>query len=137
MLRAGKMPCRVEICVIYARNLVTRRGIAGSLMSGRGRTLTGSTEVTLVILCYNCGKSVIFHGNVEENRETREGEEMEVLTLSLAKTHNLSNETRYGVMEGNVLRKLQEEDEVLKEMIKWIVDGRVPKMQEVREKYRK
>ena len=48
---------------------------------------------------------------------------MEVLTLSLAKTHNLSNETRYEVMEGNVLRKLQEEDEVWKEVIKWIVDG--------------
>ena len=46
--------------------------------------------------------------------------------------HNLSNETRCEVMEGNVLRKLQEEDEVWKEVIKWIVDGRVPKMQEVR-----
>ena len=31
-----------------------------------------------------------------------------------------------------MLRKLQEEDEVWKEVIKWIVDGKVPKMQEVR-----
>ena len=35
-------------------------------------------------------------------------------------------------MEGNVLRKLQEEDEVWKEGIKWLLDGKVPKMQEVR-----
>ena len=35
-------------------------------------------------------------------------------------------------MEGNVLRKLQEEDEVWQEVIKWIIDGKVPKMQEVR-----
>ena len=35
-------------------------------------------------------------------------------------------------MERNVLKKLQEEDEVWKEVIKWIVDGRVSKMQEVR-----
>ena len=35
-------------------------------------------------------------------------------------------------MEGNALRKLQEEDEVWKEVIKWIVDGKIPKMQEVR-----
>jgi hypothetical protein len=46
--------------------------------------------------------------------------------------HNLSNETRYEIMEGNALRKLQEEDEVWKEVIKWIVDGKIPKMQEVR-----
>ena len=31
--------------------------------------------------------------------------------------HNLSNETRFEVMEGNMLRKLQEEDEVWKEVI--------------------
>ena len=37
-------------------------------------------------------------------------------------------------MEGNVLRKLKEEDEVWKEVIKWIIDGKVPKMQEVRGK---
>ena len=35
-------------------------------------------------------------------------------------------------MEGNVLRKLQKKDEVWKEVIKWIIDGKVPKMQEVR-----
>ena len=80
------MPCRVEICVIFARNLVTRRGIAGSLMNGRGRILTRSTEVTLVMpipapqfRVTTAGKRVIFHRNVEENGETREGEGMEVL----------------------------------------------------------
>ena len=46
--------------------------------------------------------------------------------------HNLSNETKFELIEGNVLRKLQEEDEVWQEVIKWIVDGKVPKMQEVR-----
>ena len=45
---------------------------------------------------------------------------------------NLSDETRFEIMEGNVLRKLQEEDEVWKEVIRWIIDGKVPKMQEVR-----
>ena len=43
------MPYREEIHAIFARNLVTRRGIAGSLMSGRGRILTGSTELTLIM----------------------------------------------------------------------------------------
>ena len=28
------MASRAEMCVIFARNLVTRRGIAGSLMNG-------------------------------------------------------------------------------------------------------
>ena len=46
--------------------------------------------------------------------------------------HHLSNGTRYEIIEGNVLKKLQEEDEVWKEVIKWIVDGKVPKMQEVK-----
>ena len=45
--------------------------------------------------------------------------------------HNLSKETRYKIMEGNMLRKLQEEVEVWGEVIKWVVDGKVPKMQEV------
>ena len=42
-----------------------------------------------------------------------------------AAIHNLSNKTRLEIMEGNVLRRLQE-------VIKWIIDGKVPKMQEVR-----
>ena len=46
--------------------------------------------------------------------------------------HNLSTETRYEIIEGNELRKLQESDEVWKEVINWIVDGNIPKMQEVR-----
>ena len=77
------MPCRAEMCVIFARNLVTRRGIAGSLMNGRGRILTGSTEVTLIrpvpapqFCVTTARKRVIFHGNVEENGETKEGEKM-------------------------------------------------------------
>ena len=37
--------------------------------------------------------------------------------------HNLSNETKFEIMEGNVLRKLQEGNEVWKEVIKWIIDG--------------
>ena len=71
------------MCDIFARNFVTRRGIAGSLMNGRGRILTGSTEVTLIRLIpapqihvTTVGKRVIFHRNVEENGETREGERM-------------------------------------------------------------
>ena len=77
------MHYRVETRVIFARNLVTRRGIAGSLMNGRGRILTGSTEVTLIrqvsppqFRVKTAGKRVIFQGNVEENGETREGERM-------------------------------------------------------------
>ena len=45
---------------------------------------------------------------------------------------NLSNKTRFEIVEGNELRKLQEEDVVWKEVIKWIMNGKVPKMQEVR-----
>ena len=65
---------------------VTRRGIAGSWMNGRGRILTGSTEVTLIrpvpapqFRVTTAGKRVIFHGNAEENGETREGERMAVM----------------------------------------------------------
>jgi hypothetical protein len=53
-------------------------------MNGRGRILTGSTEVTLVMtvlapqFCVTtAGKRVIFYGNVDENGEIREGEGME------------------------------------------------------------
>ena len=46
--------------------------------------------------------------------------------------HNLSEGTRFEIIEGNELRKLQEEDEVWQEVIKWILSGKVPKMQEVR-----
>jgi len=51
--------------------------------------------------------------------------------------HNLSEGTRFEIIEGNELRKLQEEDEVWQEVIKWILSGKVPKMQEVRGGYRK
>ena len=55
-------------------------------MNERGRILTGSTEVTLIrpvhtpLFCVTtAGKRVIFHGNVEENGETREVERMGVM----------------------------------------------------------
>ena len=55
-------------------------------MNGRGRILTGSTEVTLIrpvpapqFCVTTVGKRVIFHGNAEENGETREGERMAVM----------------------------------------------------------
>ena len=43
--------------------------------------------------------------------------------------HNISEGTRFEIIEGNELRKLQEEDEVWQEVI---LSGKVPKMQEVR-----
>ena len=46
--------------------------------------------------------------------------------------HNLSEETRFEIVEGNELRKLQEEDVVWQEVSKWILSGKVPKMPEVR-----
>ena len=46
--------------------------------------------------------------------------------------YNLSKETRFEIIEGNKLRKLQEENEVWKEVIKWMVNGKVPKIQEVK-----
>ena len=46
--------------------------------------------------------------------------------------HNLREETRFEIVEGNELRRLQEEDVVRQEVIKWILSGKVPKMQEVR-----
>ena len=50
----------------------------------------------------------------------------------LPAVHNLSEGTRFEIVEGNELRKLQEEDEVWQEGSKWILSGKVPKMQEVR-----
>ena len=44
----------------------------------------------------------------------------------------MSPETRYEIIEGNELRKLQESDEVWKEVIKWVSAGKTPKMQELR-----
>ena len=46
--------------------------------------------------------------------------------------HSMSPETRYEIIEGNELRKLQERDEVWKEVIKWILEDKAPKMQELR-----
>ena len=55
-------------------------------MNGRGRILTGSTEETLFrpvpvpqFCVTTAGKRVIFHGNVEENGETRDGERVVVM----------------------------------------------------------
>ena len=55
-------------------------------MNGRGRILTGSKEVPLIgpvrapqFCVTTARKRVIFHGNVEENRETSEGERMAVM----------------------------------------------------------
>ena len=42
--------------------------------------------------------------------------------------HNLREETRFEIVEGNELRRLQEEDVVRQEVIKWISSGKVPKM---------
>ena len=45
--------------------------------------------------------------------------------------HNLSDATKFEIIEGNELQRLQE-DEVWKEVIKWIREATIPKMQEVR-----
>jgi len=42
--------------------------------------------------------------------------------------YNLREETRFEIVEGNELRRLQEEDVVRQEVIKWISSGKVPKM---------
>ena len=46
--------------------------------------------------------------------------------------HSMILETRYEILEGNELRKLQESDEVWSEVIKWVLAGKTPKMQELR-----
>ena len=51
-----------------------------------------------------------------------------------AAVHSMSTETRHEIVEGNELRKLQEADEVWKEVIKWVIEGEVPKLSEVRGK---
>ena len=48
------------------------------------------------------------------------GREQQKFAGYLPAIYNLSNETRYEIMEGNALRKLQEEDEVWKKVIKWM-----------------
>ena len=47
--------------------------------------------------------------------------------------HNMSLETRHKIIEGNELRKLQETDEVWKEVINY----RMPKLKELRGKVQK
>ena len=80
------MPYRMEICVISARKLGIRRGIAGSSRNGRRKTPTRNPGETLVVLIPDpqfhvttVGKKGIFHENAEENGETREEEGMAVL----------------------------------------------------------
>ena len=46
--------------------------------------------------------------------------------------HFMNLETKYEIIEGNKLRKLQDSDEVWSEVIKWVLAGKAPKMQELR-----
>ena len=46
----------------------------------------------------------------------------------------MTPETRYEIMEGNELRKLQESDKVWSEVIKWVLVGSAPKMMDLRGK---
>ena len=45
--------------------------------------------------------------------------------------HSLNPETRHEIIEGNEL-KLQDSGKVWKEVIKWVLEGKTPKMQELR-----
>ena len=78
------------------------------------------------------GEMKITFASELEGNPVEIGKERQKFAKYLPAIHNLSDETKYKIMEGNVMRKLQEEDEVWKEVIKWIIDGKVPKMQEVR-----
>ena len=60
--------------------------------------------------------------------------EMRILDSYPTAVHSMSEETRHEIIEGNELRKLQEVDEVWKEVIQWVTDGEVPKLSEVRGK---
>ena len=51
-----------------------------------------------------------------------------------AAVHSMSPETRHKIIEGNELRKLHKSDEVWKEVIKWVSEGKAPKMMELRGK---
>ena len=51
-----------------------------------------------------------------------------------AAVHSMTQETRYEILEGNKLRKLQESDEVWSEVIKWVLAGKAPKMIDLRGK---
>ena len=46
----------------------------------------------------------------------------------------MSPKRSYEIIEGNELKKLQETDEVWKEVIKWVLDAKVSKLLEVRGK---
>ena len=45
--------------------------------------------------------------------------------------NSMSQETTHEIIEGNDLPKLQEADEVWREVIQWVTEGRVPKSSEV------
>ena len=47
---------------------------------------------------------------------------------------SMSPETQHEILEGNELRKLQEVDPVWQEVIKWVLEGKAPKLIEVRGK---
>ena len=66
--------------------------------------------------------------------QTEVAKEMRMLNSYLTAVHSMSTETRHEIVEGNELRKLQEVNEVWKEVIKWVVEGEVPKLSEVRDK---
>ena len=46
----------------------------------------------------------------------------------------MSQETRTKNIEGNMIKKLQEADDVWKEVIQWVAEGKVPKLLKVRGK---
>ena len=55
----------------------------------------------------------------------------------LPAVHSMSQETRHEIIEGNKLKKLQEADEVRREVIQWVLEGKASQMQELRGKVQK
>ena len=49
----------------------------------------------------------------------------------------MSQETRHEIIEGKKIKKLQEADEVRREVIQWVLEGKASQMQELRGKVQK
>ena len=51
--------------------------------------------------------------------------------------HNMSQKTRHQIIERNELKKLHEADEVWKEVLQWVLEGKNHRCKSIEVKYRK
>ena len=94
----------------------------------------------MVIIAYALSRAIHLddptpEGNAENQIELSWGTEERWKFAGYPTTvHSMSPETKPEILEGNKSRTLQDADEVWKEVIKWVMEGRTPKLSEVQGK---